>query len=197
MYRTSDDVQFIHHIYLGYLSLAAILIKLWFSQVDFQGTVKLTGGCLPRRATFPMEKESIGVGDFVYLSPDVLRGELYIACADIYALGLLFYEMFLNLRSFDNQRAMTLDLFTSKVDPVAMNRVPELCDEAEMTESTKNLLLWCLDISAGERPTIQVVAEQAKQFKVEPCTANVKRSVFSDQKRHRALRRNTSKNLLS
>lgn len=159
--------------------------------MDFEGTVKLTGGCLPRYATFPMEKESIGAGDFVYLSPDVLRGELYVACADIYALGLLFYEMFLNLRCFDNQRTMTLDLFTSKVDPKEMNNVSSLCEQANMTESTKNLILWCIDPSADKRPTIQVVVEKASDFKCEPCLTNARRSVFSDQRRHRALRRGT------
>lgn len=181
-----QGIDYLHSKKLVHMELNSNTIT-----VDFEGTVKLTGGCLPRYATFPMEKESIGVGDFVYLSPDVLRGELYVACADIYALGLLFYEMFLNLRCFDNQRTMTLDLFTSKVDPKEMNNVSSLCEQANMTESTKNLILWCIDPSADKRPTIQVVVEKASDFKCEPCLTNARRSVFSDQRRHKALRRGT------
>lgn len=49
-----------------------------------------------------MEKEFIGVGDFVYFLLDVFRGELYVVCVDIYVLGLFLYEMFFNFCCFDN-----------------------------------------------------------------------------------------------
>ncbi|XP_062582798.1 serine/threonine-protein kinase Nek7-like [Saccostrea cucullata] len=160
--------------------------------VDFDGNVKLTGGCLPRLASFPMDKESIGVGDFAYLSPDVLRGEIYVACADVYALGLLIFELLLNTRCFDNQRMMTLDLFTSKVDPIGMNDVINKCQEVNMTESTKNLIVWCMDPSADKRPPVQVIAEKMSDFKTEQCAQNLRRSGFQTR-RHQAVKRVPSK----
>ncbi|XP_061187110.1 uncharacterized protein LOC133195272 [Saccostrea echinata] len=181
-----QGLEYLHNQKLVHMELCQNTIT-----VDFDGNVKLSGGCLPRCANFPMDKESIGVGDFAYLSPDVLRGEIYVACADVYALGLLIYEMLLNARCFDNQRMMTLDLFTSKVDPIGMNDVVNKCQEVNMTESTKNLILWCMDPSADKRPAVQVIAEMS-DFKNEKCAQNLRRSGFQTR-RHQAVRRIPSK----
>lgn len=70
--------------------------------MDFEGIVKLIGGCFFCYVIFFMEKEFIGVGDFVYFLLDVFRGELYVVCVDVYVLGLFFYEMFFNFCCFDN-----------------------------------------------------------------------------------------------
>ena len=127
-------------------------------------------------AAFPRDKESISVAEFVYLSPDVLRGETYVACADVYALGLLIFELILNIRAFDNQRAMTLDRFTERVDPIKMLDIDAMCEKNHVTESTKNLIEWCVHPVADKRPIIQILSEQITTLSGERCIANLRRT---------------------
>ncbi|KAK3610631.1 hypothetical protein CHS0354_009095 [Potamilus streckersoni] len=54
------------------------------------GEVRLTGACLPRIATFPSEMETISLGNFCYLAPEVLKGECYTSAADILLIRIAF-----------------------------------------------------------------------------------------------------------
>jgi hypothetical protein len=64
-------------------------------------------------------------GDFIYLAPEVLKGDLYISCADVYAFGLLIFELLVGIISFSNQRKMSLDLFVQNVNSYKMMNFEE------------------------------------------------------------------------
>ena len=128
------------------------------SQVSPDGEVKLSGACLPRHALFPMDKEKVEVGDFIYLSPEVLKGELYITCSDVYALGLVLLEIILNIEVFQKYRKWPLDRFTDKLDPKVMLDLDETLAGLDNTPIS-DLIRHCLDIKKDERPAMSRVSE--------------------------------------
>jgi hypothetical protein len=69
-------------------------------QIDDDTSVKLCGACHPKVAPLPDDKDAILVGDFVYVSPEVLKGELYVSCADIYFYIVYRLHQLFNRRSF-------------------------------------------------------------------------------------------------
>ncbi|KAK3101314.1 hypothetical protein FSP39_002628 [Pinctada imbricata] len=165
-----EGIEYLHSKKMVHMELSVNTVT-----VNLNGEVKLTGACLPRCAAFPMDKETINAGDFVYLSPDVLSGQLYVACADIYALGLLVYEVILDKKAFESQRDMTLDRFIDRLDPVRMLDIEGNCNERSVSESTKNLIKSCVNSNADSRPKIQDLKDQIYNIKDETCIANIKR----------------------
>ena len=81
------------------------------------GEAKLTGACLPRHANFPQDADKINTDTFVYLSPEVLKGDLYTSSDDWYSFGLVVWETCLpNERPYDKQRdSMKLSQFKNQV----------------------------------------------------------------------------------
>ncbi|KAJ8301747.1 hypothetical protein KUTeg_020734 [Tegillarca granosa] len=132
--------------------------------VTYEGLVSLTGGCLPRRAAFPIDKESIEVGDFVYLAPEVLHSELYMTCADIYALALLLFELFIDV-PFKRERKWRLDSFTAKVNPVEMLDLDSYSDI--FGENMTYFFTQCLDPNPNNRPKTDMFLQNLKAQKHE------------------------------
>ncbi|KAJ8301061.1 hypothetical protein KUTeg_020048 [Tegillarca granosa] len=157
--EVANGIEYLHRKKMVHMELNTNTIT-----VTSDGDVKLTGGCLPRLAAFPFDKEAIEVGEFVYLSPEVLMGELYIACADIYALGLLLFELFVD-RPFSAQRKWKLDHFSSKVNPKEMLDLE--MNLTNFSESTKNLINWCLSIDPNIRPSTQIFLQNVQEIKQE------------------------------
>lgn len=128
-------------------------------QVDDTGVVQLTGACLPRTPKLPMDTESIETGDFVYLAPEILRGEKYEACADIYSFGLLIIELTqVDMPLvFVEQRRMTLCDFINQVDPEEMLKLEKTVEV--FTINTRTLILNCLEKNKNDRPMMNEVVE--------------------------------------
>ncbi|KAK3610632.1 hypothetical protein CHS0354_009096 [Potamilus streckersoni] len=82
------------------------------------GEVRMTGACLSRRATLPIEMETRTVDNFCYLAPEVLRGESYTSAADIYSFGLLFPEVLIpRFKAFVKERMWKMDKFMKIQNP--------------------------------------------------------------------------------
>lgn len=113
------------------------------------GTVKLTGACLPRRANLPMDPESIQASHFVFLSPEVLNGEAYLACDDSYAVGLLALELIFRKRPYKEHREWSLDQFAREVNPLQMLNVDEVL--GDQPEDISALISKCFG-KADDRP---------------------------------------------
>jgi serine/threonine protein kinase len=133
------------------------------SQVTESGEVRLTGACVPRHATLPLEKEN-PVSEFVYLAPEVLRKELYITSADIYGYGLLMYELLCERKAFQEQRKSTFKDFAERVNPEKMLHLLTHIS-ACLTEGTIKLISHCVQISEDDRPNMHVVIEMLDSLK--------------------------------
>lgn len=127
--------------------------------------MSLTGGCLPRCAAFPIDKEHIEVGDFVYLAPEVLHSELYVACADIYALALLLFELFFDV-PFKKERKWRLDSFIAKVNPAEMLNLDSYL-HGIFGETLTYFITECLDPNPDNRPKTDVFLQNLKALKHE------------------------------
>lgn len=139
--------------------------------MDSAVNIRLTGGCLPRKADLPGNQEQHISGDFVYLAPEVLRGDLYTASADAYAFGLLMFDMMSKTPAFDSQRKMSLDLFIKRINPREMISL-----ETYFPDDAIDIILRCLEISEESRPTLLNLQEQVKVLKTDQHAKEPKQS---------------------
>ncbi|XP_060586723.1 uncharacterized protein LOC132742365 [Ruditapes philippinarum] len=151
----ADGVHYLHS-----KGMVHMMLKKSTVTVTESGEVRLTGACVPRHATLPLEKE-IPVSDFVYLAPEVLRKELYITSADVYGYGLLVYELLCEREAFQEQRKSTLKDFAERVNPEKMLHLLTHIS-ACLTEGTIKLITQCVQISEDDRPNMHVVIEMLK-----------------------------------
>ncbi|XP_045165820.2 uncharacterized protein LOC123529516 isoform X2 [Mercenaria mercenaria] len=152
--ETACGLEYLHNKGLVHMELSQDTIT-----VDETGTVQLTGACLPRFAKLPFDTERIDTGDFVYLAPEVLRGEKYEAFADIYSFGLLILELVQTEISvvFKEQRKMTLCDFIRTVNPEEMLKLDAVVEV--FTVKTRALIVNCLEIDKENRPQMCEVVE--------------------------------------
>lgn len=79
--------------------------------MDDYRNVKLTGGCFPRHPKLSENNDDGICAEYVYLAPFVLRDHKYISRADIYALGLLMYEIMSQEKPFYSKLLQPLSVF--------------------------------------------------------------------------------------
>ena len=140
-------------------------------QIDDDTSVKLCGACHPKVAPLPDDKDAILVGDFVYVSPEVLKGELYVSCADIYSFGLLLFEVLIG-PVFQNQRQWSFKQFIDKCQPCVLNGLPYSTDG--LLESTKESIQDCLSLDLEKRPSIEQLMMSVDNIKHEPVLSRMK-----------------------
>ena len=101
------------------------------------------------------------VADFVYLAPEVLSGDLYLATADIYCYGILLLELVLKKRMYKHERSMTFSEFQEQVKPEAMLLSGLL--SLSLTEHAHAFVKKCL---RREIPSLDLVAavEEIEEF---------------------------------
>lgn len=165
LFDISCGLEYIHSNGLVHMELNSNTIM-----VDKQGRIKLTGCCLPRLADLPDDPEHQVCGDFTYLAPEVLRGGLYIACADVYAFGLLVFEMLFGIPCFLNQRKMSLDLFIQNVNPYIMMDFSDMF--ATLPDQTRKLVFSCVSESDESRPTVLNLQKQLRNIKIQRHTVD-------------------------
>ncbi|XP_076095809.1 uncharacterized protein LOC143066878 isoform X2 [Mytilus galloprovincialis] len=153
-------LQYLHRHGMVHMELNMNTVML-----DSTGNIRLTGGCLPRKADLQGNQEQHISGDFVYLSPEVLRGDLYTASADVYAFGLLMFDMMSKTPAFDSQRKMSLDLFIKRINPKEM--ISLKTEQSNLSDDAIDIILRCLDISEESRPTLLNLQEQVEVLKTD------------------------------
>lgn len=140
-------------------------------QIDDDTSVKLCGACHPKVAPLPDDKDAILVGDFVYISPEVLKGELYVSCADIYSFGLLLFEVLIG-PVFQDQRQWSFKEFIDTCQPCVFNGLPYSTDG--LLESTKESIQDCLSLDLEKRPSIEQLMKSVDNIKHEPVLSRLK-----------------------
>ncbi|XP_060587415.1 serine/threonine-protein kinase PAK 6-like [Ruditapes philippinarum] len=90
--KTLQDVlaglQYLHSKGLVHMDLTKDTVT-----VSEKGEVKMTGCCLPRKPVLPKSEFERVTPGWEYLAPEVLCGQMYVACADMYAFALLTLEV--------------------------------------------------------------------------------------------------------
>jgi hypothetical protein len=113
--------------------------------LDGRGKVRLTDFGLAGLAE-TIQGDDVGSGTPAYMSPEQLSGREVTPKSDIYALGLVLYELFTGRRAYPGRslaeiRKQHLDPLVAPSDLVA-----DVAPEAEAT------ILRCLDPDPGRRP---------------------------------------------
>jgi serine/threonine-protein kinase len=86
-------------------------------------------------------------GTPAYMSPEQLRGESVSAKSDLYALGLIFYELFTRRRAFDASSVAELVTMQESARPASMTAIASDIDPA-----VERVIQRCLRPDAAERP---------------------------------------------
>ncbi len=129
------------------------------------GFIKVLDFGLARRLTAPFATETLAssaaglpAGTLRYMSPEQLRNEPLTTASDVYALGIVFYELLTGQHPFESTNVMeTAFGIHAKVAPQASSRqrsVPAWLD---------GLVAAMLSREAADRPTMSAVAETLAQ----------------------------------
>ena len=150
--------------------------------------MKLCGACRPKEAALPQDKDRVPAGDFVYLSPEVLSGDVYVACADVYAFGLLIFDLLVGT-VFKDQRQMPLSVFIDNCAPNAMNGCPYSI--GELNSGTQMVIQECLDVVIDKRPSVEQLMKSVLDIKND--TVLYRRQ---EQKKQQKLRKISSESII-
>ena len=107
----------------------------------------------------PTEADDItrGIGTPLYMAPEILKGEVYERPADVYAYGLLLYELVTGNPIFQHIKSST-----ELVRELEKGTRPQF-DSSVATE-WKELIESCWDTLPANRPTMQEVAERLRDI---------------------------------
>lgn len=119
--ETVKGLEYLHRRRLVHMELNTHTVTLDHSTEK----VTLTGACLPRKANLPMDRESVEVSHFVFISPEVLNDEAYLSCDDAYAAGLLALELIFKIKPYKEYRTWSLDQFARELNPPEMLKLDE------------------------------------------------------------------------
>jgi hypothetical protein len=123
--------------------------KLMDATLDDASTVKSTAGVV------------VGTPD--YMSPEQAIGETVDARSDVYALGIILFEMIADQRPFEAQSArevMVKHLVTPPPRPTKLRSIPD-----SVPPALEQLILGCLKKDPKERPqTVKEVQERLEKI---------------------------------
>lgn len=86
-------------------------------------------------------------GTPAYMSPEQLRGDSVTIRSDLYALGLIFYELFTGKRAFDANSVAELLRMQETSQPISMTSLA-----SEIDPAVEKVILRCLKANPAERP---------------------------------------------
>jgi serine/threonine-protein kinase len=114
--------------------------------IDGRGRAKITDFGLAREAQ-SVEGRAAADGTPAYMAPEQLAGQEASQSSDIYALGLVLYELFTGKRPFESLRYEEALRERSSGPPSSLSRRVESLDPA-----TERVVLRCLGAEPAERP---------------------------------------------
>ncbi|KAK3610634.1 hypothetical protein CHS0354_009099 [Potamilus streckersoni] len=156
--ETASGLDYLHNKRMVHMELSQDTITITSS-----GQVKLTGACFPRVATLPGDKVRTKTGDFVYLAPEVLRGDKYTFPADVYSFGILSAEILSPpFIAFRKEKKTTLSEF------ISYNNPSEVFDWESLLHLPKNLtdlIQRCMNRTVVLRPSTEDISLFFKQGK--------------------------------
>jgi serine/threonine-protein kinase len=95
-------------------------------------------------------------GTPAYMAPEQLRGDSVTAKSDLYALGLIIYELFTGKRAYEGETLAELMKAQETVRPVSMSSVVSDLDPA-----VERVVLRCLNTDPAQRPATALAVAAA------------------------------------
>ncbi|CAH1255337.1 FGFR4 [Branchiostoma lanceolatum] len=119
MMQVVNGLEYLHSKGLVHLDLSLSTVA-----VDSDNVVKLTNIGKPREASLPHQGsfDTTEAGGYVYLAPEVLRGQDYVTESDMYAVGLMMWEICYTGTAYVDEDIRT---FSELKDFVCSNRRPK------------------------------------------------------------------------
>jgi len=115
--------------------------------VDDAGNAKVTDFGIARAGASDMTETGSIMGTAQYLSPEQAQGHSVTASSDLYAVGIVLYEMLTGRVPFEGEQAVTIALKHVSEAPVPPRELnPAIPPELEQT------VLWTLNKNAADRP---------------------------------------------
>src|SRR5437588_7291617 len=115
--------------------------------VDDSGHVKVTDFGIARAGASDMTETGSILGTAQYLSPEQAQGHAVSSAADLYAIGVVLYEMLTARVPFDAESAVTIALKHVSEAPTAPTLVnPSVPPELEQ------VVMWALNKNPADRP---------------------------------------------
>lgn len=161
------------------------------------------GAAQDLRAGKPVAGEAI-VGTPLYMAPEQMWGRATAAATDVYAFGLLMYEMLAGKLPFKARKFVELREERSTQEPTPLRttlrnivregrarRSPARLQRSEVPAELEALIMACLARSQSERPaSMTVVAERLREIMARPVSVPARCSVVEfTPRRQRTLRR--------
>ncbi|XP_045166443.2 uncharacterized protein LOC123529918 [Mercenaria mercenaria] len=165
-------LQYLHSKGLVHMELTKDTVT-----VSEKGEVKMTGGCLPRVPVFPAESSAYFSPDIVYLSPEVIQGQMYVTCADMYAFAILTLEI--KRQRFEAFSDIPKSSLQDFLKISARSHLEPTVLELPLSQSVIQNLLLCLERDISKRPD---ASNMAAEFKGRPSTKRsiaTPKSIFS------------------
>jgi eukaryotic-like serine/threonine-protein kinase len=130
--------------------------------VDEADHAKVTDFGIARAGASDMTETGSIMGTAQYLSPEQAQGHAVSATSDLYAIGVVLYEMLTSRVPFDADAAVTIALKHVSEAPTAPTQVnPNVPPELE------HVVMWALNKNPGDRPRnadeFITALEQAKE----------------------------------
>ncbi len=130
--------------------------------IDDADQAKVTDFGIARAGASDMTETGSIMGTAQYLSPEQAQGHAVSAASDLYAVGVVLYEMLTGRVPFDGEQAVTIALKHVSEAPIPPRQLnPSIPPELEQT------ILWALNKNPADRPQdadqFINVLEQVKQ----------------------------------
>src|SRR5205085_722455 len=101
----------------------------------------------------------VGAGTPAYMAPEQLDGEPATLSSDVYALGLVLYEV------FTGRRAFAADSITQLIDAQRASRYTRVTAIApDVPPEIDSLIAHCLDVDAAKRPAADALLREFPSF---------------------------------
>jgi len=126
--------------------------------LDLNGRVKLMDFGIAKTADLSLTKTGMTMGTPYYMAPEQVSGKPVTAQADIYAYGLLFYELLTGVRGVNGDvlEAVMFQILNLPLDPAPM-------ENAGVPPPVRELVLRCAEKNPDDRPqSFRVVADELR-----------------------------------
>jgi serine/threonine-protein kinase len=115
--------------------------------VDDSGHVKVTDFGIARAGASDMTETGSILGTAQYLSPEQAQGHAVSSSSDLYAIGVVLYEMLTGRVPFDAEQAVTIAIKHVSEAPTAPTAInPQIPPELEQ------VVMWAMNKNPADRP---------------------------------------------
>ena len=95
-------------------------------------------------------------GTLPYLSPEIVKGEMYSNKVDVWALGIMMYQLIYSKYIFEGN---TINEIANKILYMKIKVDRSIDKESEKAKKVNDLIIACLNREAKKRPDINSIAE--------------------------------------